>query len=123
MPFLSLTLILNGAHANQKPDKFTACKLYVLASNCNIGRDKKAPAFMKEGGPATCFVGLDVAPEDDPKLRAPFKQIIQEEKYTRQGLEKEIIDIKKCLVSHETLSECKIGFIAAGGMQQIEFCK
>ena len=115
--------ILNTSLAEPTMDKDTACKLTVLLSNCNIGRDKKAPAYMKEGGPASCFVGIDVAPKNIPSATSPFNQIIYEERYIRTGLEKKIKEIKKCLVNMEALTNCNIGFSAAGGVKTIKACQ
>lgn len=112
---LSLLGVFSAAKAESKLDRFTACKLYVLASNCNIGRDENAPAFMRTGGPASCFAGLDAVPEAYSKLDTPFRQVISEEGYTRTGLEKEIDEINACLVSPDALRDCRIGFVVAGG--------
>lgn len=112
---------ISTSQANPTMDKDTACKLNVLLSNCSIGRDKKAPAYMRTGGPASCFVGVDVTPKGI--ATSPFNKIITEEKYTRKGLEEEITEIKNCLVNIEALRNCNIGYSAAGLVKNVKACQ
>ena len=128
MNYKTITLLLSSMISSNlqatDTDSFAACKLNVLASNCNIGRNEKAPAFMKKGGPASCFVGLDIAPKKDKRVAAAFQQIITEEKYLRSGLEEEIKKIKLCLVDLESLRKCDIGYATAARLiDEIQLCK
>ncbi len=112
------------ASQNQPMSKFTACKLYVLAANCNLGRDQQAPAYLRQGGPASCFAGLDTAITEDGQARGRlfFDTVIAEEQYSRSHYEAEIDQISGCLDDVEALRNCDLGFVASGGMQSVTYC-
>lgn len=125
MKYLILLLVVSANLANAQVDQLTECRLSLLASSCNVGSNKNAPAGLRIGAPAACLIGLDLTKKylpDIPDEKNIFKAIISIEHYKASDHLESIKSVTNCLKDINSIQLCELGIVSFKMLETIEPC-